>query len=657
VSLPSLARDADDAPFWTGHPDAASFARIQEERIARARRHIERMLAARGPRTTENTLRPFDDAWVELDAAGSQASLIENAHPDAALRQAAEQATQRVAAYASELSLNREAYDALVAMDLAGADAVTRHYLERTLRDFRLAGVDRDAETRKQVLALREELVQIGQEFSRNIREDLRRITLDDASELEGLPADFVARHPPGPDGRITVTIDYPDAIPIMSYASRESVRQRLYMEFNNRGFPRNLEVLDRMIERRHRLAALLGFASWADYVTADKMVGSAGAASEFVERVAEATVARAAREHERLLACKRRSVPAAAVVNAWESQYWSEQVRRTEFDFDAQAVRPYFPYARVQQGVLDLAARLFGVEFRRTPEAPVWHSSVECWEMWQDGLLAGRLYLDMHPRPDKFNHAAEFDVRNGVAGRQLPEAALVCNLPGGESGDPGLLEHSDVVTLFHEFGHLMHCLFAGRLPWMGVAGIRTEHDFVEVPSELLEEWAWDPAVLAGFARHYQTDEPIPAEIVKRMKLARDYGKGLQIRRQMVLARLSLSYFDRDPSQVDTDALLKELTRRYQPYPFVEGTHMQCGFGHLDGYSAAYYTYMWSLVIAKDFFGQFDRADLLAAGAARRYRDVVLARGGAAPAAQLVTEFLGRPFRFDAWQQWVEEDR
>jgi thimet oligopeptidase len=260
-----------------------------------------------------------------------------------------------------------------------------------------------------------------------------------------------------------------------------------------------------------------------------------------------------------------------------------------------------------------------------------------------------------MHPRPDKYNHAAQFDVRTGVAGRQIPVAALICNFPGGEPGDPGLMEHSDVRTLFHEFGHLLHNLFAGRQRWVGIGGIRTEQDFVEVPSQLLEEWTWDPATLATFARHHQSGEPIPAELVRQMKRASDFGKGLMMRRQMVYARTSLSAYDRPPAEVDMDRIIRDLTARYQPFAFVEGTHMQCAFGHLDGYSAVYYTYMWSLVIAKDFFGRFDRANLMAPEVALRYRRAVLDPGGSKPAVKLVEDFLGRPFSFEAFRAWLNE--
>ncbi|HEY6865660.1 MAG TPA: M3 family metallopeptidase [Candidatus Eisenbacteria bacterium] len=646
--------DAGNAPFWSGSPDAEEFGRRHAARLERARRAIAALIAVTGPRTIENTLQPYDDALLELDAAGSQASLMENVHPDGALRAAAEAVTQQAAALSTELSLNRPVYDALASLDLAGVDPATRHYVERTLRDFRLSGVDRDDATRARVQRLNDELVAIGQEFSRNIRADQRTVPVGDPGELEGLPADYVARHPPGADGAITLSIDYPDSTPVFLYAARDDLRRRMYMEVNNRAFPANVGVLERLIAKRDELATLLGFAHWADYVTANKMVGSAAAADAFITRIVAASAASAAADHEALLRRRRADAPGATGLQAWEAAYYAEQVRKSDYDLDARELRPYLAFARVQQGVLDLCARLFGVTFRRRDDAPVWHPSVECWEMIEEGRVAGRFYLDMHPRPDKYTHAAQFDIRTGVAGRQIPEAALICNFPGGSPGDPGLMEHADVRTLFHEFGHLLHNLFA-RQRWIGIGGIRPEADFIEVPSQLLEEWVWDPEVLGTFARHVETGAPIPAELVRRLKRASEFGKGLQMRRQMVFAHFSLSAFDRPPAGLDLDALLRDYTERYVPFPFVDGTHFVCGFGHLDGYSALYYSYMWSLVIAKDFFEAFDRARLMDPGVARRYREAVLEPGGSMPAAAMVERFLGRPFRFDAFERWLNE--
>jgi thimet oligopeptidase len=652
----ALAKGPSDAPFWTGKPDAATFLKGNEARIEMAKKSVAKMLAVKGKRTIENTLRPWDDASLYLDMAGSQASLIENVHPDSTLRTTAEELSQKVSAYATELSLDRRAYDALAAMDLTGADAETKFYVERELRDFRLAGVDKDDATRKKVKELRDELVKIGQEFDRNIRDDVRTITVKDAKELDGLPADYIANHKPDAAGVITLDINYPDYVPAMTYAKNDDLRHRFYMEYNNRAHPKNMDVLTRLITKRAELANLLGFSSWADYITANKMVGSAKNVREFIDKIVEASGRKANDDYNVLLARKRLDDPKAPTLNAWETGYYSELVRRSDYDFDSQSVRPYFPYDRVKQGVLDVTSTLFGVSFKRLADAPVWHPDVECWEMFEDGRLAGRFYLDMHPREDKFNHAAQFDVRTGLKDRQIPEAALICNFPGGKEGDPGLMEHGDVETFFHEFGHLIHTLFAGRHEWIGTGGIRTEHDFVEAPSQLLEEWVWDPAVLATFARHHETNEPIPASLVKKAKRASEFGKGLQVRRQMVYADLSLSYYNRDPKTVDLDGQMKDLVARYQPFPYVDGTHFQCAFGHLDGYSAVYYTYMWSLVIAKDMYSMFDRSNMLAPGIAKKYRDTVLAPGGSMPAAKLVENFLGRPFDFKAYETWLNED-
>lgn len=651
----NAARKPDDSPFWTGKPDAATFTKVQDERLVKAQQTLDRMIAVKGKRTIINTLRPYDEVLTYLDAAGQQAGLIQEVHPDEAVRAAAEKVSQKVQAFITDLSLNRAVYDALTSLDLKGADAETRYYVEKTLRDFRLAGVDKDEATRKRIKALRDELVLIGQEFSRNIRDDKRTVIVTDVAELEGLPADYIARHKPDSEGKITLTIDYPDSLPIFSYARRESLRKRMFMEYNNRAYPKNMIVLDRMVAKRFELATLLGYSNWADYITADKMVGSGKRASEFIDRIVEASTAKSASEYQTLLKRKQQDIADAKGINAWESSYYSELVRKANYDFDSQSVRPYFQYDRVKQGVLDVTSKLFGVTFRQVKDAPVWDPLVECWEMLENGQLVGRFYLDMHPRKGKFNHAAEFSVRTGVAGQQIPEAVLVCNFPGGEAGDPGLMEHDDVETFFHEFGHLLHELFAGRHKWIGVGGIRTEQDFVEAPSQMLEEWTWDPSVLQSFAKHYQTNEPIPTALVKQMKRASEFGKGLVVRRQMVYAKLSLSIYDRKPAEVNTDTMIEKLTEEYQPYPFVKDTHWQTSFGHLDGYSAVYYTYMWSLVIAKDMFSQFDRANLLAPGVAKRYRNAVLVPGGSQPANQLVEHFLNRPFNFKAWQEWLNE--
>jgi thimet oligopeptidase len=235
-----------------------------------------------------------------------------------------------------------------------------------------------------------------------------------------------------------------------------------------------------------------------------------------------------------------------------------------------------------------------------------------------------------------------------------VPECALVCNLP--QPGDePALLQHSDVATFFHEFGHLIHHIFAGNSQWSGISGIATEWDFVEAPSQLLEEWARDAETLATFAVHHETGEPLPADIVAKLRAADEFGKGLSVRQQMFYASLSLELYRRDPHDLDMVAVEKEAQERLTPYQHVSGTYMHLSFGHLDGYSAIYSTYMWSLVIAKDLFTVFAREGLQSTRTAARYRQTVLAPGGSAPAAELVANFLGRPYDFAAYQAWLDD--
>jgi thimet oligopeptidase len=559
--------------FFTGIASAGDLSGKFDSHLNNARTAMEQLLAVSGDRTVANTLTFYDQILTELDAAGSQANLMENVHPEEQMRTTSEQFSQKVSAFGSELSLNRGIYDALTAVDISGADAATIFFVQKTLRDFRLAGVDKDEATRNAIKKIREELVLISQEFSRNIREDKRSVTIMDVNELEGLPQDYIDRHKPNEKGEIILTTDYPDAVPVLTYAKSDTLRKRMYMEFNNRAYPKNMEVLDRLIAKRHELARLLGFENFAACVTADKMVKSGNNASEFIENIASASLQKSQIDYKQLLARKQQDLPSAAEINPWEAGYYAELLKRTEYQFDAQKVRPYFQYKKVQQGILNVMSTLFDVEFKKNGSIPVWHESVECFEMFENGALAGRFYLDMHPRENKYNHAAQFGICNGVAGKQIPEAALICNFPGGVEGDPGLMEHNDVETFFHEFGHLLHHLFAGRQPWMGLSGISCEWDFVEVPSQLLEEWAWDAPTLQTFATHYQTNEPIPGELVAQMKRADEFGKGLFIRQQMFYAKLSLSCYDRNPALVDTNALAKELRERYTPYKYVEGTH------------------------------------------------------------------------------------
>ncbi len=638
------------ASALTGSPD--DFTRGCRADVARAYAAGERLAARAGGRDALTALSAYDEAFGALAEAGARASLGRNVHPDPALRDAAEACEREVDAAATELSLDPRLYAALREVDGAGLDPASQHLLTKALRDFRRAGVDRDEATRARVRALRDELTRIGQEFGRNIKDDVRTVALPPA-ELEGLPDDFRRGHPPGLDGLVKLTTDNPDYVPFITYARSSRAREALWTLYRLRGHPKNLEVLARMLARRAELARLLGYPSWAAYATEDKMIGSDVAAAELVARVTAASARRMERDFAQLLARKREDDPAARRVDPWDSAFLQERVKAEQYGFDAREARPYFEYQRVKEGVLALAGRIFGVDLVPVQGAALWHPEVEAYDVLEQGRSLGRVYLDMHPRDGKYKHYAQFTLASGVRGRRLPEGVLVCNFPR-PGAELALLEHGEVRTFLHELGHLMHHVLGGHTRWAVQSGVATEWDFVEAPSQMLEEWVWDPEALAGFARHVETGAPIPAELVARMRAADEYGKGLWVRQQMFYAALSLELHRRNPAGLDTTAVVAELQERYTPFRHVPGTAFQASFGHLDGYSAIYYTYMWSLVIAKDLFGVFRREGLMARAPAERYRRAVLEPGGSRPAAELVEAFLGRPFTFDAFTEWLD---
>jgi Zn-dependent oligopeptidase len=642
---------AGDGFFYSPEGGAPSFRTRSDTTLAQARKALERLLSVDGTRTIENTLVPYNLAFLHADNVTGEAQLLEETNPDSAYRDTAGTVKRDAIQFLTDLSLNRDVYDALQAVDVSGADADTRFFVERTLRDFRLAGVDRDEATRKRIAALNDSIVAIGQEFERNIRDDSRSIEVS-PEELDGLPEDYIRAHPPRPNGKVTLTIEYPDYFPVLSYCKSEAVRKRLFLASSNRAYPQNMEVLNRLLTARYELAQQVGYNTWADYVTADKMIGSKAKAAAFIQRLNDLTLKAAEREYAAYLKRKQEDDPSAKAINIWERRYYGEQIRKRDYDYDAQEARPYFAFDRVKQGVLDVTSRLFGVAYKRIPDAPVWDPSVEAYELYQGDRLLGRFYLDLHPRAGKFSHAANFPIHGGTSGVQLPQGTLVCNFPGGKPDDPGLMEHMDVVTFFHEFGHLLHSIIGGQQRWEPLSGVATERDFVEAPSQLLEEFARDPVVLQTFARN-DAGESIPADLVTRMRRADTFGRAVSNSFQVFFAAVSLDLYSRNPKEIDTDRIIEQLEARYQPFPLVPDTHMQASFGHLNGYSAIYYTYQWSLVIAKDFWSQFDPSHPFDPAPAQRYRDTILAPGGSEPAAKLVHSFLGRDFRFDAYERWL----
>ncbi|GAA3819901.1 M3 family metallopeptidase [Nocardioides panacisoli] len=633
----------DDATTWSDWVQDRATTELDS-----ARRLVEEVRTA-STQDAVAVLRKWDAAALHLGNAAAMGSLIGNVHPDQQVRDLADAAEQDAQKLATEWSLDRGLYDVFAALDGDGLDPLAARLLEKVRKDFRRSGVDKDEPTRNRISAIRQRITELDQEFSKVTRDDVRSIRVA-PERLEGMPADWLEAHPAEEDGLVTVTTDYPDAVPTRMFARDQDVRRDMSVAFLQRGWPTTEPLLQELFALRHELATTVGFPDWPSYDADVKMIGEGDAIPEFIDKITAAAQEPMERDLGLLLDRYRRDFPDAERIEPYDAIHYQELVRQERYDVDAQKVRTYFPFPKVRQGLLEVTGRLFGLRYEQV-DVPVWHEEVTAYDVFRaEGEESlGRIYLDLHPREGKYKHAAQFTLADGVEGIQNPEGVLVCNF------SRGLMEHDHVTTLFHEFGHLIHHVLGGHSAWARFAGVATEWDFVEAPSQMLEEWAWDPDVLRTFASN-EAGEPIPVELVEAMRRSDDYGKGIYARTQMFYASMSY-WFHRDAAEPggprDLTERMIELQEKYAALPYLEGTHMFASFGHLGGYSSAYYTYMWSLVIAKDMFSAFDEDDLFDPEVAGRYRDRVLARGGEADAADLVADFLGRPYSFDSYAAWL----
>ncbi|TQK68802.1 M3 family metallopeptidase [Nocardioides sp. SLBN-35] len=657
----ALPTSAADWPAW--------FRARTESELARAAELVD-ALRADPPTDPVAVLRQWDRAAGHLGNAAAAGSLLGNVHPAGEVRDLADAAEQEAQRIGTAWGLDRELYDVFAAIDDAAVahDPLAARVLAKVRDDFRRSGVDKDEATRARIAEVRERITELDQEFSRVIRDDVRtvRVTPED---LAGMPDDWLAAHPVDDEGMVTVTTDYPDSVPVRMFARDQDVRREVTIAFLDRGWPTTEPLLTELFTLRHELATTVGYADWPSYDADVKMIGDGPAIPAFIERIVEAAEEPMRRDLAQLLERYRRDFPDATEVPGYDYNHYAELVRAERYDVDSQRVRTYFDFAKVRDGLLAVTGRLFGLRYEQV-DVPVWHEDVTAYDVFRTAspevevrgapatsleTRIGRIHLDLHPREGKYKHAAQFTLTDGVRGEQLPEGVLVCNFARG------LMEHDHVVTLFHEFGHLLHHVLGGHGDWFRFAGVATEWDFVEAPSQMLEEWAWHADVLRTFATDAAGD-PIPADLVAAMRAADDYGKGIYARTQMFYAAMSYWFHADRVHGADapdlTDRMI-QLQARYAALPYLPGTHMFASFGHLGGYSSGYYTYMWSLVIAKDMFSAFDpdgTGDLFSPAAidtARRYRDAVLVPGGSGDAADLVADFLGRPSSFTSYAAWL----
>ena len=612
---------------------AASLGLIGDKRAA-----IE---SSKGAATMTRDYRAFDRLGALLADGGFEMGLAAETSTSADVRKAAEACQAKISEVSTGVSLSRPIYDRLSAISLAGLDTNSRYLVEKSLKSFRLSGVDRDLAVRTKVAALQKKATEIGLKFDGNIREDKGDLALR-PEELSGMPKDWLDARKPKADGLIHLSRDYTDVNPVFDFASNRDTRRKVSIFVRNRAYPVNEPVLKDLLTTRHELAQVLGYPNYAALITADKMIGTADRAGSFIDELALASNAAARADHAELLAFAKAKDPAIDQLQGWDFSYFSNQLRKAKYDVANEEVRQYFTYEKSRRGIFQMMGQMFGADIRPWT-TKVWAPDVSAWELYDKGRLVGRFYLDMHPREGKFNHAAAFAIRIGVKGEQVPIASLVTNFPA-----KGPMDHDDVATFLHEFGHLIHFLYSGGTDYAGQSMANLQWDFIEAPSQLLEEWVWDYDTLKTFASN-EAGQPIPATLVAKMNAGRRFGEAVGWRGQLASSALSLNFHNRAPD-FDLKQLADAQTQRYSLFPVVPEAHSYASFGHLNSYSAIYYTYAWSKAIALDLFSNFKTAGIRNPVMASRYRRQVLEQGGSKDANDLIQDFLGRPTSLEAFK-------
>jgi thimet oligopeptidase len=611
---------------------------------ALAKRLMSELAGRTGAASIDTDFRSFDALNNLLSGVGGTMYFIAQTNTASPVRDAAQACSERIAAIGTDLSLSRPIYDRLSAIPTDGLDEATAYILGKRLMQYRLSGVDRDAATRAKVGELNKQITNTGLAFDRNISEYQGDIVLDGVAALAGMPQDYIDAHKPGADGKVHLTTAYPDVFPILEFADDRATRKAVYMAFVDRAHPANDEVLRKLIAERAELASTLDYANYAALITADKMIGTPEHARAFLDEVNVAASAGAAADQAKLLARLQQIEPGATALEPWDTGYLGRLVRKEQYDVDSALVRQYFTLDKARAGIFGLVHDLFGSDIKPW-KTEVWAPGVTAWELHDGERLVGRFYLDLSPRDGKFSHAAQFTLRNGLQDRQVPIAALVTNFPA-----TGPMDHGDVTTFLHEFGHLLHTLYSGHQQFASQSMDMLEWDFIEAPSQLLEEWTWDYDTLKTFASN-EAGEPIPQALVERMNTARKFGDAARWKRQLGYAAVSLAYYSGLPEGYDLGETFRTQYDHYATVPESPDSHMYANFGHLNGYSAIYYTYVWSKAIALDLATRFKAAGLRDPATALAYREAVLDPGGSRPAATLIRDFLGRPSNTAAFRE------
>jgi len=656
-----------DAPFRS--IEAAHVEPAADRLIADAKTAIDAIANDSTPPTYANTLFALEAATEALEWSSTIVGHLESVATTDALRAAYNAIQPKTSAFFTSIPLNGGLYRRLVAFaatDEANAlDPTRSRFLKKTLDDFRRHGAELSPEKKKELEAIDVELAEKTTKFSQNVLDATNAFELFvDESRLGGLPpsATDAARESAkqkGKDG-YRFSLHQPSLIPVLTYADDRALRETLWRASNQRassGQYDNQPLMKRIIELRAAKATLLGYADFADLVLADRMAKNGETATRFVDDLRERTLAAFEREKRDLVAFKATLGPDhAKPMMPWDVGYYSEKERRALYDFDDEELRPYFAVDSVLRGLFSLAEALYGV--RVTERATeTWDEAVRTFGISEsDGAMIASFYVDLHPRENKRGGAWMNPIRSGVwnSDRGDPHVGLFCSNATPPIGDkPALLTHDEVETLFHEFGHLLHHALA-RVSVRSLSGTNVAWDFVELPSQIMENWCWERAALDRFARHHETGAPIPEELFAKMTRARTYRAATFQMRQLGFASADL--FLHTKYVPERDGTVNEVARKIlaesAAAPFPDDYAMICSFTHIfassTGYAAGYYSYKWAEVLDADCFTRFQKEGVDSPVVGRAFRDAILSRGDSEDPALLFERFMGRAPSLDA---------
>jgi thimet oligopeptidase len=624
--------------------------------LSDAQKSIDAIIAvAPEQRSYANTVKALDavGAMSDLAITAPAVEVLEMVSPDKVIRDAAHAALLKIQNFVVDaISNNVQLYRAL--KEYAQGNGITeelsadqKYYLDKVMEDFKQGGLDLPEDQLAQAKNLKKELAALELSFGANIAQDNRTMKVT-REGLQGLESDFIANLKKNDDGTYVLGVDYPTYFAVMENCSVEQTRKDLMHMFENRAYPINDAILQEIIAKRDQLAKKIGFASYADLDLNDQMVQSPTRAKQFINDLLAKAQKKERQEFEQIAA----DLPAGVVLTAdgkikpWDMMYAKNQYKKKHYDVDEQKIAEYFPMEKTVAGLLDIYQKFFSVKFKELKVSSAWHEDVNMLEVHDaatDALL-GYFLLDLYPRDNKYSHACQVTILPAtyLDDAAIPAIALViANFPKSTNTKPSLLKRKDVVTFFHEFGHALHTLF-GRTQIASLSGTSVKRDFVEMPSQMLEEWLTDADMLKLVSSHYQTNEPLSDDLIKRILDLKNFSSGAFVSGQLMYALLSLELFG-DGQSKDVHALYKKLYEACKKYvAYTPDDHMYVAFGHLTGYGAKYYGYMWSKVFALDLFYEIKKHGLLNPAIGAKYIADVIGKGGSEDPNILLKNFLGR---------------